>query len=238
MRARLPGLLPFVLTLVLAACGDGSTTRPRSVPTAGLLSHQTFDGDATDQSGNGNHGTLAGSAVASGALVLGDNGTDLLSLPGSVMDGLENFTIAAWLRLDVLRGGSHEMVSGANAAEDNALIFWYAESSGDWRFGINDASSAFPGDTRIEDGAWHHVSLTRAATTARLYLDGVELGSTPVIGDVLDIDPGGLVFGQDQDVVGGAYEPGESWAGAMDNLRIYNRALSASEVEWVAGESR
>jgi hypothetical protein len=55
---------------------------------------------------------------------------------------------------------------------------------------------------------------------------------------VLDIAPGGLVFGQDQDTVGGGFEADESWAGAMDNLRIYNRALTATDVAALAQESR
>lgn len=48
----------------------------------------------------------------------------------------------------------------------------------------------------------------------------------------------GLSSGQDQDVVGGGFAANESWAGAMDNLRIYNRALSASEAGRVANEAR
>jgi len=94
-------------------------------------------------------------------------------------------------------------------------------------------------DSTIEDGEWHHVTVTRSGTTGRLYLGGTQLGNPITVnGATLDIDPDGLIFGQDQDEVGGRFEADEAWAGAMDNLRIYNRALSASEVELVAAEPR
>lgn len=51
----------------------------------------------------------------------------------------------------------------------------------------------FASDARTKDGAWHHVTLTRSGTAARLYLDGAELeGSVPMEPAALDIDAGSL----------------------------------------------
>jgi len=218
--------------------GGGGDPAP-NVPTEGLQAFLSFSGDASDQSGNGKDGMLLGGATGSGELVVGNNATDMLTLPSSVMDGLSDFTFAAWLRIDTLRNESHEVISGANAVEDNALIFWYREATDEWVVGVNNGSSAFATDATIEDGQWHHVALTRSGNSALLYLDGSRLGgAVDVDGAILDIDPGGLVFGQDQDEVGGSFDAGESWAGAMDNLRIYDRALSAAEVDLLAKEAR
>jgi hypothetical protein len=209
------------------------------VPTEGLQVFLSFAGDATDQSGNSNDGTLVGGATASDELVVGNNVTDYLTLPSSVMDGLGDFTFAAWLRIDTLRNENHQVISGANAVDDNAFGFWYREETDLWVLGVENGSSTFAVDSTIEDGEWHHVTVTRSGTTGRLYLDGTQLGDPITVnGATLDIDPDGLIFGQDQDEVGGAFEADEAWAGAMDNLRIYNRALSASEVELVAAEPR
>jgi hypothetical protein len=220
--------------------GDGGTGGAEpAVPTEGLEAFYNFEGDASDQSSAGNDATLGGGATANGELVVGDNATDFLSVPSTVMDGLVDFTVTAWVRLDVLRNQSRQLISGANAQEDNALLFWYREQTDEWLVGINNGDSAFMVDSTIEDMDWHHVALVRSGTSALLYLDGTQLGdAVTVAGDALDIDPGGLIFGQDQDEVGGGFDEGESWGGSVDNLRIYDRALSADEVALVFAEPR
>jgi hypothetical protein len=182
---------------------------------------------------------LLGGAAASSELLLGDNTTDMLTLPGSVLDGVADFTFSAWLRIDVLRGENHQILSAANAVEDNVIGIWYREATDEWVFGEDDDSYEFGTDARIEDGQWHHVVVTRAGSSAQMYFDGLPLGSAvSVPGDVLDVDPNGLVFGQDQDMVGGGFEADEAWAGAMDNLRLYDRAVSGTEAQSLAEEQR
>ena len=235
----------LLMLIALSGCSesDEDSTGPSNntqlnIPTNGLLLYLQFGGNTNDLSGNGNNGTLLGGATASGALVLGDNATDALSLPLTVMDNLHDFTFAAWLRMDSLRNASHEVISGANANFDNVLIFWYREHTDEWVVGINGGDNPFAIDNRIEDQQWHHVALTRTGSTANLYLDGVVLGSAVSVGnDTLEIDAGGLIFGQDQDVLGGGFAQDQSWAGAMDNLCIYNRALSATEVQTVTNDT-
>jgi hypothetical protein len=57
------------------------------------------------------------------------------------------------------------------------------------------------------------------------------LGNPTIVPDAqLVCDPNGFIVGQDQDFVGGGFDQNQSWAGAVDNLRIYSRALTAEEV--------
>jgi hypothetical protein len=51
-----------------------------------------------------------------------------------------------------------------------------------------------------------------------------------VLSDPIDIDPGGLIVGQDQDSVGGGFTTNNSLAGEVDELRFYSRALSTTDV--------
>ena len=233
-------VLPLLICLLLVACGGDDPTGPQpgGVPTEGLVAYFPFSSGATDASGNGNTGTLVGGATASGALLLGDNAADAFTAPYSAMDGLADFSISAWLRIDASHQG-HFVLSGANALEDNVVGFSYDEVRGAWRFGEANDNFDFPPESSIEDGQWHHVTVTRTATLAQLFIDGAAVGGAiAVIGDTLELDAGGLVFGQDQDTLGGGFESDQAWAGAMDNLRIYDRALSPAEVSSLADEAR
>jgi MSHA biogenesis protein MshQ len=236
---RIYHLITIIVSMIsLIACSDESSNDTSAVPKEGLLAFLNFDGNANDLSGKNNHGTLMGGAVASGNLVTGNNAADALSLPNIVMDGLVDFSFAAWVKINTFRNESHELISGANATEDNVLIIWYNETENKWFMGINDGSSAFTSDTRVEDGNWHHIAITRSGDAARLYLDGSVVSFVSVGTDQLDIDAGGLIFGQDQDALGGSFHVNDSWAGEMDNIRIYNRSLSDKEVGAIADEER
>ena len=95
------------------------------------------------------------------------------------------------------------------------------------------------GTTIINDGAWHHVVILRAGGLARNYVDGVQVGSDIAVTTGLTaVDPGGLFIGQDQDVLGGGFQTRKSWAGRVDNFRIYSRALSSSEVQLLSVDAR
>ena len=86
-------------------------------------------------------------------------------------------------------------------------------------------------DTTIEDLNWHHVAVTRRDSIAKLYIDGLRVGNEISVSDsALAADPNGFIIGQDQDFVGGGFQAIQSWAGEIDNLRIYNRALTEQEI--------
>ena len=53
----------------------------------------------------------------------------------------------------------------------------------------------------------------------------------------LRIDAGGLILGQDQDRLDGGFDATQVLKGALDDLRIYGRALPAEEVQALMGES-
>jgi MSHA biogenesis protein MshQ len=213
-------------------CGD-ETTKPKDTLSNGLLGYYTFNGTADDQSGNGKNGILFGGAsVADDYLnITVGSDTDALSLPSTLANGLTDFTVAAWVRISLPQaGGDNQLVSGANAAQDNALGFWYSDPNSRWNLCLDGTTTNFDGD-HLDDGTWYQVAVAREGTAATLYINGSKVGSAKTVSaDALSVDPGGLIIGQDQDTVGGSFAADQSWAGQVDNLRFYNRALTASEV--------
>ena len=228
---------------------SGSATVVVAGPaTNGLRVFYPFADDANDESGNGFNGTLLGGATATGALTIAANNTDRLSVPSSVANGLGDFTVAAWVRLDVVQPSSNELVSGATAGEDNSWTMWYGVwqpapappvAEGRWALTLGGSPFPFPTHTVIEDGEWHHVAYLREGSLARFYFDGVQVGpDITVPGSPAAIAAGGFIIGQDQDVVGGGFDASQSLGGQVDNFRVYNRALSLPEVRALSTEAR
>jgi hypothetical protein len=74
----------------------------------------------------------------------------------------------------------------------------------------------------ITDGAWHHIGLVWDGSNRTLYVDDVEVAKdTAALPYPLKSSDGGLHIG-----TGKAMEPGTYWSGLIDDVRIYNRAVT------------
>lgn len=71
--------------------------------------------------------------------------------------------------------------------------------------------------------AWSHLTVTFDNATLRIYVDGVQVGARAVAGPLLTSS--GVLR------IGGNKIWGEYFAGRIDNVRIYNRALSESQIQ-------
>lgn len=75
---------------------------------------------------------------------------------------------------------------------------------------------------------WHHIGLTYDGTMARLYADGVQVASAAKNWDLV---PSRARIGQQVN------DLNEFWVGAIDEVRIYDQALTAGEMAWLAGRT-
>ncbi|MBI1923309.1 T9SS type A sorting domain-containing protein [Candidatus Poribacteria bacterium] len=83
------------------------------------------------------------------------------------------------------------------------------------------------------DGNWHHIAVTWKSSNGQfeIYKDSVLAGNGTVASG-LSIGGGGvLVFGQEQDTLGGGFQLNEAFLGSLDDIAIWNRVLSASEIQ-------
>ena len=216
---------------------------------AELIAHYPFNGNARDVSGNEYHGILAGPEPTwdrfgneDGAILF--SGTDhRIDLPHEVLNGRLDVTIAFWLKTS--KSGAQTIVSGANQFNDNEYIVFF----------LNEGLIRFYSHGRvgggqvwcdveiqpIADGTWHHFAVIRNASLghADFFIDGE--GYTKRCGhlvyDALKVEAGGLILGQDQDAFGGGFDASQVLRGALDDLRIYDGTLSATEVQALMRES-
>jgi len=89
-----------------------------------------------------------------------------------------------------------------------------------------DSGSTVNADTVISKGSWHHVAVVKdgdSGTNMRLYLDGANIGS----GSVGSVEAAGIKAIGDRL----EYPPKDPFQGLIDEVVVWNRALSAEEIQ-------
>ena len=206
------------------------------VPTNGLIAHYPLDGDTKDKSGAANDGT--GTAVtptadrygvANGAYLF--NGVNsVITVPHSAAQNAMPLTVACWFKIAGTWQGEGALVGKYSAASwsgwqlginpSTHLVPWYLVSQTNTVIG-DYGGPPFLGGGNL-DNAWHHAIFTvDAAMGGRLYLDGALVSQRDWVG------PAGAAATASVLRVG---QYVGSFNGAIDEVRIYNRALSATEV--------
>jgi len=190
-----------------------------------------------DSSGNLNTGTANGTTITTGKFgnARTFNGTtDVINLANatSLSPGSSDFTTESWFKTTATGAYKYiywDSVDATNApsiqfgiAADNKLNCLFRDSSS------NQVSIGASGAV-VTDGNWHHGACVRDGTTARLYLDGVQIAtntntSLGAINTSTGRIPriGGASTGED--VISAVF------SGALDEVKLYSRALSASEI--------
>lgn len=209
--------------------------------TDGLMAYYQFNGNLLDSSGNGNNGTLQGSiSYSTGMLDSGAyfNGSSYITVANSSSLTLNNqLTISAWVRVDAgsLNGASILQKGQSGTIWDYGLGTYssypsYRSSMSDWVIWEN-------ANRNDHYGAFYLLTVVVNETTdnrPHLYINGNELIGT------LTTQGGGQTFDSDwirQSSLGvriGIGHPNEYFKGVIDDLRVYNRALSSTEISQLA----
>lgn len=225
-------------------------------PTSGLIGYwkldETSGSTISDSSGSGHNGTWADgdNTNVSDETIAGKVGTALdfqgsnhLVDLGDVSDydfsgASDAFTLAAWVKADSIGGGQNRaVISKYNTVGNNRSWYWEANTSGrmtlvmseDGTFSTSTAVGFLTSDP-LTTGQWYHIAVTVDAATDTFvqYVDGVAVstyfGTTKTTIDDIHSGSARVSIGQRVD------EGFDPWDGIIDDVRIYNRALSAAEV--------
>jgi hypothetical protein len=220
-------LLCRALSLVLLGLLAFPSGDPPSAQTEpGLVAAWGFNegsgATAYDRSGNRNTGTVVGAAWTTqgrfgGGLVF--NGTNSRVTGPSVTLG-PAFTLMAWV-LNPTRTAYETMIT---VGRNRDLYL----ASGQPTFYTESAELTF--GSVIGDGVWHHVALVSDGAALRTYLDGAPWGVTRPI--ALGAVTGVLQVGAWIEVDNTEYFS-DYFAGTIDEVRVYNRALAQGEIQTV-----
>lgn len=186
----------------------------------------------SDISGGGHNGTIINnvtySSIHSGVLIFG-GGNDYVAVPGPIINTAGNFTAEGWVNLYTLAttGGEGQsiIVGNYNAAYKGYILGVGTGGSPLFKIGRQSTSSDSwaVSPTTITINTWHHIVGLYDGVGAKIYVDGVLKNSTtysPIEPETADTRIGG----------GQWNAPRAALTGQIGGIRVYNRALSASEV--------
>ena len=193
------------------------------------------EGDETtilDASTNGNHGVVKGGAFITDGYIgnsLRFNGAeDYVQLPASESFDLNSntVTLAVWTKLDFLPSEMTTPFGPIFDSDDDQYVIYEDRGNEELRFKVTTTNSAErPGipESSLPKGDWIHVVGVYNGRTAKVYLNGVEMDSHNITGRVRT--------GQEARL-GKSGNPNSSshFTGNIDNVEVYNLALSANEV--------
>jgi len=195
-----------------------------------------FDSSGNSYNGESRHGaeTTPDGKVCRGG-VFTDSGdhdiNDRVKLPYQAANGLKDFAVSVWIKTG--KNGSQAIISGANGSQNNEFLIYFPNGStiSTYLKGPYNSYSA-----SVANGAWHHIVWMREGEQENVYMDGVFLGANTVSGSPVNISPNGLYLASEQDSVGGGWNSAQEFVGTMDEVKIYDRALSYNEVRAIFEE--
>jgi hypothetical protein len=201
---------------------------------AGLVAYYPFaetTGTTTaDDSGNNETATMQGATFTTGvqgnaATMSGMN--QYVSLPPNIVFGLTAFSVCEWVNLNAPIP-QHAHIFDFGTGTNDYMFLTPNSGIGTLQFAITTGGVA--AEQRLDApplaaGMWDHVCVTSTGTTAVLYLNGEVVKSAAMTLNPSSLGP------TTQDWLGRSQSSSDPYLnGKIDNFRIYNRALSASEV--------
>jgi hypothetical protein len=184
----------------------------------------------------GSGGYTFGTGKVKSALYLVKNSQGHVTIPQGVLSGATEMTIATWVYLN----SSADWQRVWDFGVDTDVYMFLTPRSGTGskflRFGIslNSYSSEqyMDGLAELPIGAWHHVAVVLGSSGGGvLYVDGLQASLAPAI-SLRPADLGNTpnnYIGKSQ--FAGEPEPDPYLDGNIDDFRVYNRALSATEIQ-------
>jgi hypothetical protein len=216
-----------------------ATVTPADPGAAGLVAHYKFDGDVKDSAGT-HHGTPSGSpGFAAGKVGQALNMTgDLqyVTVAYAADLSMNTFTVSAWVNVSdttAFRAILGTRFNGENTFDVKVEATRVHGDIGDGSVWLNtslDIVEAQGGVVGI--GVWRHITyvIDDATDTVRMYLDGALASTATFTGTSLFMKAG-------QELRIGNCSGTEFMHGMIDDVRLYNRALSDAEVAGLVGRT-
>ncbi len=208
-----------------------ATIQITGTPPAGPVAAYDFDDGAgavlTDITGRGRNGTISGatwttSGHSGSALTFG--GSARVTVPdANELDLTAAMTLEAWVYPTAVPTDWSTVILKENSPSLAYALYAGTPANRPEGYVNNGADRGTTGTAALPQNTWTHLATTYDGATLRLYVNGTQVASQAVTGAIRTSS--GVLS------IGGNGVWGEYFSGRLDEVRIYNRALSAAEVQ-------
>ncbi len=213
---------------LIDASGSVGVTRHGTAGADGVSFYPLDEGSGTvaKDAAGGHDATLVNGPVwtaGHSGSALQFNGSDQYADTGAaILDTTGDYSVSAWVRLD--KTGSFATAVSQDGDSNSAFFLQY--SGADDRFAFSFAGVRALAATAPQTGQWYHLTGVRDVATGSLtlYVNGQKAGTASAC--LGDASTGHTVIGRGK--FGG--NPVDYWPGALDQVHVFDRALSATEV--------
>ncbi|MCF7907608.1 MAG: LamG domain-containing protein [Candidatus Omnitrophica bacterium] len=199
---------------------------------SGLVAYYPFEGNATDASGNGNHGTEEGGVSYSEAepdrAAVFDGSNDCVSV--NSFGNFETMTVSAMVYRTGATSARESIVSYKEGAGVNQGFVLCLNENGSSQYPriyvqVNGVWRAVEQTVAIPLNTWVHLAASYDGTTIRLYRDGVQVASGNYAGSMTN--DGSQMIG-----IGARASLNTYWfPGQIDEVKIWSSALGADDIK-------
>ena len=231
--------LTFAFALLTLICTSAHAQLPSYLPADGLVGWWPFNGNANDESGNGNDGVVNGAVLTEDrnglSLSAYDfNGTSSrIEVADDVTLDLTAFSISAWVYLPQYNPLADEILTKGSDLNENYEILIYGgqndagniETAIRWTNGSRSGINSGWGNAQVQTNSWTHIVTQYDFNNGvlKMFINGVEV--TQVSSNLTPSNnSSNLSIGFDPAV-------GRYHLGRIDDIAIYNRALTIQEIQ-------
>ena len=227
--------LYFVFVLILLVSPIMAQNIPSYVPKDGLVGYWPFNGNANDESGNGNNGTVTGATLTAdrngkeNSAYSFDGVDDYIECNSTIGNfGVNDFTISSW----VLNSKGGTIVAKRNSPGwGNFWSLDFGKNAPAWEISQENSPIGYDffESQNVYPNEWKFCTLVRVGKQIYLYVDGkkISANSTSIIQNINNT--ANITFAA-RKLSEYSYELTEIFNGQLDDISIYNRALTEQEI--------
>jgi len=201
-----------------------------------LVCMYTFDGNTDDQGINAYNGTAHGPILSADRFNYDNkaflfNGTsDYISIPSDALNNMQQGTILTWIKLDEINRQHAILVKSKTYVADYFQLIVDEDNTVRVAININYNSGdhSFKSNSTLEMNKWYSVAVTWDGNESKIFINGLLDSTVTNKNTIPDIDYNTYIGGND---VNNSTSTNAFFKGIIDDLRIYNRTVSESEIE-------